>query len=86
MSKNINFYIMKNQFILAYKDIDGKDFNGFPWLENFGNDINDLKSFLKNCNYITNPIVFLCNEKDLPEIITWDFVNEHKIELAEILK
>ena len=77
---------MKKYFILAYKDANGKDFNGFPWLENFENNINDLKLFLKNCKHITNPIVFSCNEKDLPEVITWDFVNERKIELNEILK
>lgn len=77
---------MKKQFILAYKDANGKDFYGRPWLANFENDINNLVLFLKNCKYITNPIIFSCDVKDLPEFITWDFVNEHKIELDEILK
>ena len=78
---------MEKQFILAYKDADGKDFNGFPWFKNFGNDINDLKSFLKYYNkHITNPIVFQCTEEELPEWVSWEFVNEHKIELDEILK
>ena len=77
---------MKKHFMVAYKDANGKDFYGRPWLADFENDIDDLVLFLKNFKCFTNPIIFSCNEKDLPEFITWDFVNEHKIELDEILK
>lgn len=66
---------------IAYKDKDGSDFNGLPWIIGGSEDIKHIKDIaneMQNRGYL-NVIVFEDVFSDNEEI-TWDFVNEHKVE------
>lgn len=71
-------------YFIAYKDQDGNDFNGLPWIEEIVEGDQSLtaarnrKSVYENV--FTSIVIFECDENNIPEEITWDFVNEHKVE------
>lgn len=67
---------------IAYKDINGMDFHGFPWITGGLPTAEEAKT-LKN-EYISfgfkNVIAFMFDKpEDEFEDVTWDYVNKHKI-------
>ena len=74
---------MKNnmKYLIAYKDKDGNDYNGQPWIipEN-GYDEKDFAKMVKNDMIrrgFKNVILFEC--KVIPENIDWDFVEDNEV-------
>lgn len=71
-------------YFIAYRDKDGKDFNGLPWIEPICEGDQSLaaarnrKSVYENL--LTSMVIFECDEYNEPEVITWDFVEQHKVE------
>ena len=71
-------------YLLAYKDRYGNDFHGTPWLHEIArNTLKSGKIMAKEfAKMYSNVILFACTDEELQneEIITWDFVNKHKID------
>lgn len=71
-------------YFIAYRDKNGKDFNGFPWIKPIWEGDQSLaaarnwKSVYENL--LTSMVIFECDKYNEPEVFTWDFVNEHKVE------
>jgi len=70
------------EYGVAYKDINGMDFHGFPWITGGLPTAEEAKT-LKN-EYISsgfkNVIAFMFDKlEDEFEDVTWDYVNNHKI-------
>ena len=66
---------------VAYKDKDGADFNGLPWLEGLFDTRTQMEAAVKNlkdlgCQDIT-PFKI---ENEYPECITWEYVEQNKIQ------
>ena len=66
---------------IAYRDEDGLDFNGLPWLQGCEESLDMAKSFAEEliCKGCCDITIFK-NYGDIEEV-TWDYVNEHKIGL-----
>jgi len=69
-------------YYIAYKDNNGKDFNGQPWIipEDGYDDLNFAKRItndLINRGFV-DVTLFGCNEP-LDEEVDWQFVEENKI-------
>lgn len=70
------------RYFNAYRDKDGTDFQGTPWID-------ELSSKKKTFAMLSNISLkeqgykevrcFEAYEDDIPEIITWDYVREHEI-------
>ena len=70
------------RYFNAYRDKDGTDFHGTPWID-------ELSSKKKTVAMLSNISLkeqgykevkcFEVYEDDIPEIITWDYVKEHEI-------
>lgn len=68
---------------IAYKNIDGMDFHGAPWITGGFPTIEEAK-MAKNdfisCGF-KNVITFMFDKpEDEIELVTWDYVNKHKID------
>lgn len=71
------------EYGVAYKDINGMDFHGFPWITGGLPTVEEAKAMEKD--YISkgykNVIAFMFDKpKDEFEDVTWDYVNKHKID------
>jgi hypothetical protein len=72
------------RYYIAYKDEDGNDFNGFPWIDPQCGTISMDKiklmvSDMSNSGY-QNVIPFVV-DGEIPEIVDWNYVEQHKIAL-----
>ena len=70
------------KYLIAYKDKYGKDYCGHPWILDFEQEkesavfeMNSLRE--KQFQDVT---LFSAIEEEIKGIITWEFVNKHKIE------
>ncbi|MBR4589159.1 MAG: hypothetical protein IKO36_00730 [Bacteroidaceae bacterium] len=72
---------MKNIiYNIAYKDKNGKDFNGLPWLDGIYYNMDALNTRvneLTNDGYI-DVTPFSCKD-EFPETVSWDYVKSHKM-------
>lgn len=68
-------------YLLAYKDKNGNDCKGLPWLHLISrNTLRSGKIMEKEFSKLYNSVVlFCCQDDELPEEVSWDFVNKHKI-------
>lgn len=69
------------RYFIAYKDVNGKDFNGLPWVMPEGgfNNIQiaqNAKNDFIECGF-KDVTLFACDET--PEEIDWDFVNANLV-------
>lgn len=69
-------------YLIAYKDKYGKDYNGNPWILDFGEDkkaaLEDREKM--NQRNFQDVTLFTATEDEIEGTITWEFVNNHKIE------
>ena len=77
---------MKSNFAIAYKNKDGRDLNGIPWI--FDDINNKEECILKASEMISdgfkNVIPFEFSEerrKNIENVFEWEYVEEHKIEI-----
>ena len=71
------------EYGVAYKDINGMDFQGLPWITGGLPTAEEAKSIEKN--YISigyqNVIAFQFDKpEDWYEDVSWEYVNNHKID------
>lgn len=69
-----------NEYILAYKDKNGNDCHGNPWLLKYDSKDELYDDIIENNEDIGEYIVFSINSDKLPEVVTWEFANKHKID------
>jgi hypothetical protein len=69
------------KYFVAYKDENGKDYNGQPWIiPEDGYDDKDFAKMVKNDMIkrgFKNVILFEC--KNVPENVDWDFVEDNEL-------
>lgn len=68
---------------IAYKDINGMDFHGSPWITGGLPTIEEAKAMEQEyiSNGFKNVIAFMFDKpEDEFEDVTWDYVNKHKID------
>ena len=71
-------------YIIAYRDKNGADFRGYPWLRPTSDDREIAEQITKEFREeYKDTILFEISEEecDENEIISWDFVESHKIEI-----
>lgn len=68
------------RYYIAYKDEDGNDFNGLPWVKETSKDY--IKLFVTDMveSKYQKVIPFVV-DGEVPEIVDWDYVEQHKIAL-----
>ena len=73
-------------YFIAYKDQDGNDLNGLPWIEPVNTDEERIElpmalAVKKSFSDIFQTVVlFKADVENMPEEVTWEFVEQHKIE------
>lgn len=76
-------------YIIAYKDENGFDYQGLPWLTSLTDNKEDVIENAQRCieSGFKDVTIFSTDENTLErmENINWDFVNENKIEDITIL-
>lgn len=68
--------------LIAYKDLEGNDFCGYPWLiEGFVDliEVIDKKTSLELEGY-KDVFIFIC-DANTPEVISWEYVFENLIRI-----
>ena len=65
------------RYFNAYRDKDGTDFHGTPWIDELSSK-KKIVAMLSNIS-LKEVRCFEVYEDDIPEIITWDYVKEHEI-------
>lgn len=70
-------------YIVAYRDKDGKDFDGLPWLEVAYYDIELAKQFAVDmiAEGYQEVVLFQDNTYGTSECVTWTEVYNNKIDL-----
>ena len=73
------------RYFIAYREKDGRDFHGEPYIAPHEAGFSDKESalleesLLKNSSYL-DVIAFECNIDNKPEEFSWKYVKRHKIE------
>ena len=74
-----------NSYLIAYTDDKGADFSGEPWIHpTWPMNEDDIKREFKFINDVAKAayaVIFKVNRENVPERVTWDFVNNNKVEL-----
>ena len=64
--------------IIAYRDQTGKDYNGLPWFRFASDDLEYAKKQAEKMSLEYKDVVNAeCEDEELPETVTWDFIYEH---------
>ena len=67
--------------LIAYRDQTGKDFNGLPWIKIASDDLDYAKyqaSKMETEYNLKDVVLAECEDEELPETVTWDFIYGHK--------
>lgn len=66
---------------IAYRDKDGKDLNGIPWLDGIYSTIEELNEGIQNLkDYACIDITPYKFDGEQPETVTWEYVEQNKIQ------
>ena len=71
------------KYYIAYKDTDYMDFHGTPWIVPSESGFSDIESARLEASHMEKvesyKDVTLFGAEFIPETITWEFVEKHKI-------
>jgi hypothetical protein len=70
------------RYYIAYKDKDYLDFHGDPWIVPSESGFPDLESAVLKVLFLNkegHKDVTLFEAEEVPEVITWEFVEQHKL-------
>ena len=68
-------------YLIAYKDVTGRGFDeNSPWLFKIGDDLSVAQSITETCKKNRyQDITIFYRDDEIPERVSWEYVNEHKI-------
>ena len=67
-------------YSIAYRDKDGADFNGLPWLVGLFETIDQMDAAIKNLKDLgCQDIKPFKIENEYPEYLTWEYVEQNKL-------
>ena len=65
---------------IAYRNKDGEDFNGLPWLEGLFDTRDQMEAAIKNLKDLEcQDIKPFKIENEYPEDLTWEYVEQNKL-------